>query len=628
MNARDALTASSGALLIAALAAHVTGASQVAAVLLSVSALLSLGPIARRALRALRVRAFSIDLLVTIAIVGALIIGEATEAAVVGFLFLFGAWLEARTLERTRRSLLALVALAPTRATIDRDGGRVAVDVEDVLPGERVIVTTGERIAVDGTVLTGDAWVDESTLTGEPSPVHRVAGERVRAATLLTSGYLEVEAELIGAETTYGRIIDLVEEAQESRTRRQRFLERFARYYTPGVLLASLLVFALTRDVEFALVFLVIACPGALVISVPVAAVAGLGAIARQGVLIKSGEALEALASADTLVVDKTGTLTLGRPAVTEVVAEPGVARGDVLESAAAVESASEHPLGAAIVAAARTRGLPLGRPEDIYVLTGAGISGRHEGRRIAVGTPDFVTEFGAPPGVAALTRADRLEEEGASVVFVADERRLLGLIAIADQPRAEAADAIRRLRAAGIERVVALSGDADGPTRRVAEALGVDEAHGRLLPADKAAAVADLQASGRTVVMLGDGVNDAPALARADVGVAMGVGGTDASVETADVVLLGDRLDQFAHARRVARATVRVMRQNTALALATVAVLLVGVLSRDIGLAGGMLVHEASVLLVIVNALRLTRMRGPAATEASRLPLVEEARR
>ncbi len=627
MTARDAVTASSGALLLAALAAHLAGAGAVATALLTVSALLSLGPIAWKALRALRVRAFSIDLLVTIAIIGALIIGEATEAAVVGFLFLFGAWLEARTLERTRRSLLALVALAPTRATLERDGERVTVDVEDVLPGERVIVTTGERIAVDGTVLAGDAWVDESTLTGEPSPVRRLAGERVRAATMLTSGYLEVEAELIGAETTYGRIIELVEEAQESRTRRQRFLERFARFYTPGVLLASLLVFAVTRDVEFALVFLVIACPGALVISVPVAAVAGLGSIARQGVLIKSGEALELLASADTLVVDKTGTLTLGRPVVTRIDAEPGVDRDELLADAAAVESASEHPLGAAIVEAARTRGLDLPRPQDIYVLSGAGISGRHEGRRIAVGSPDFVTEFGTPPGVAALTRADRLEEEGATVVFVADERRLLGLIAIADRPRAEAADAVRGLRAAGIARVVALSGDADGPTRRVAEELGVDEAHGRLLPADKAAAVADLQASGRTVVMLGDGVNDAPALARADVGVAMGVGGTDASVETADVVLLGDRLDQFAHARRVARATVRVMRQNTALALATVAVLLAGVLSRDIGLAGGMLVHEASVLLVIVNALRLTRMRGPAAAQA-RLPLAEEARR
>ena len=627
MTARDAVTASSGALLLAALTAHLAGAGAAATALLTVSALLSLGPIAWKALRALRVRAFSIDLLVTIAIIGALIIGEATEAAVVGFLFMFGAWLEARTLERTRRSLLALVALAPTRATLERDGERVTVDVEDVLAGERVIVTTGERIAVDGTVLAGDAWVDESTLTGEPSPVRRLAGERVRAATMLTSGYLEVEAELIGAETTYGRIIELVEEAQESRTRRQRFLERFARFYTPGVLLASLLVFAVTRDVEFALVFLVIACPGALVISVPVAAVAGLGSIARQGVLIKSGEALELLASADTLVVDKTGTLTLGRPVVTRIDAEPGVDRDELLADAAAVESASEHPLGAAIVEAARTRGLDLPRPQDIYVLSGAGISGRHEGRRIAVGTPDFVTEFGTPPGVAALTRADRLEEEGATVVFVADERRLLGLIAIADQPRAEAADAIRLLRAAGIARVVALSGDADGPTRRVAEELGVDEAHGRLLPADKAAAVADLQASGRTVVMLGDGVNDAPALARADVGVAMGVGGTDASVETADVVLLGDRLDQFAHARRVARATMRVMRQNTALALATVAVLLAGVLSRDIGLAGGMLVHEASVLLVILNALRLTRMRGPAAAQA-RLPLAEEARR
>ena len=577
------------------------------------SSLLAGYPIALRAVQALRAKAFSIDLLVTIAVVGALVIGEYVESAVVSFLFLFGAWLEARSLDRTRASLRELVDLAPTRATVLRDGRRVTVDADEVLEGETVLITNGERIAVDGAVLIGTAAVTEASITGEPVPVTKRVGDRVFAGTIAESGYLEVVADRVGDETTFARIIELVEEAQESRTRRQRFLERFAQVYTPAIVVLAVVVLAWTRDLEFALTFLVIACPGALVISVPVAAVAGLGNIARHGVLVKGGESLEDLAAADTLVLDKTGTLTVGRPVVTAVQALGGLAEDALLTLVAALESTSEHHLARAIVAHAEQRGMPLSSDlTDVEVVTGLGIAGRVGGRPVLAGRRTLLTERGIAVDDRAVLSATAHEQRGATVVHVAVDGRLAGLVAVADEVRVEAADALAKVRDSGIRQVVMLTGDNAHTARLVGERLGLDEVRAGLLPQDKAAFVEELRAQGRRVAMIGDGVNDAPALATADVGIAMGGAGTDVSMETADVVLLTDRLDQFAHARRVARATVRVMKQNTALALLTVGLLVAGVLLQVVQLAGGMLVHEISVLLVILNALRLVRLRGP----------------
>ena len=570
-------------------------------------------PIAVRAWGALRARAFSIDLLVTIAVIGALFIGEYVESAVVAFLFLFGAWLEGRSLERTRASLRELVDLAPTRATVVRGGERATVDADDVEIGETVIVTTGERIAVDGLVASGTASVSEASITGEPVPVHKSPGDRVFAGTVAETGYLEVEADHVGDETTFARIIELVEEAQESRTRRQRFLERFASFYTPAILVVAVIVLALTQDLAFALTFLVIACPGALVISVPVAAVAGLGNIARHGVLIKDGEALEDLAVADTLVLDKTGTLTVGRPVVTSVHAIGDRSSDDLLGLTASLESTSEHHLGRAIVAEARSRGMPLSTDlADVEVVPGLGLQASVDGRTVVAGRAGLLADHGIDADADALETATSLEQEGATVVHVAVDGRYAGLIGIADRVRDEAAAAIAHLREGGISHIAMLTGDNEHSARIVADRLGIDEVHAGLLPADKARIVSDLRAGGRRVVMVGDGVNDAPALATADVGVAMGGAGTDVSMETADVVVLTDRLDQLAHAKRVARATLSVMKQNTALALGTVLLLVAAVLLQLIQLAGGMLVHEISVLLVILNALRLVRIGGP----------------
>jgi heavy metal-(Cd/Co/Hg/Pb/Zn)-translocating P-type ATPase len=633
---RSRIALVSGVLLVLAL-----GAAQFAApigtvwrdVALVAASVLAGFPIAVRAWAALRAKAFSIDLLVTIAVIGALIIGEYVESAVVSFLFLFGAWLEARSLERTRASLRELVDLAPTRATVVRDGERVTVDADDVEVGETVIVTSGERIAVDGIVASGTASVTEASITGESVPVRKEPGDRVFAGTVAEAGYLEVEADHVGDDTTFARIIELVEEAQESRTRRQRFLERFAQFYTPAIIVVAVIVLAWTRDLAFALTFLVIACPGALVISVPVAAVAGLGNIARHGVLVKDGEALEDLATVDTLVLDKTGTLTVGRPVVTFVHTFGDLPEQELLGLTASLESTSEHHLGRAIVAEATSRRMPLSSDlSDVEVVPGLGLQARVDGHVVMAGRAGLLTERGVATKAHALEQATQLEQQGATVVHVAVDGRHAGLIGIADEVREEAASAIAHLREGGIRHIAMLTGDNEHTARLVAGRLGIDEVHAGLLPADKAGIVGDLKAQGRRVVMVGDGVNDAPALATADVGVAMGGAGTDVSMETADVVIMTDRLDQLAHARRVAGATVRVMKQNTALALATVSLLVAAVLLQVIQLAGGMLVHEISVLLVILNALRLVRLDGPrsrgeaaASTEEVDAPLTED---
>ncbi|WP_347353447.1 cation-translocating P-type ATPase [Intrasporangium sp.] len=614
--ARSRITCASGGLLLLALVLSRLPApfgSTWRDGALVAAALLAGFPIAVRAWQAARAKAFSIDLLVSIAVVGALVIGEYVESAAVAFLFLFGAWLEARSLERTRVALRGLVDLAPTRATVRRQGRRVTVDADEVGVGETVLVTSGERIAVDGTVLSGTARVRQAAVTGEPVPVAKAPGERVFAGTVAESGYLELRAERVGDDTTFARVIELVEQAQESRTRRQRFLERFAQVYTPAVVLLAVVVLAATRDLGLALTFLVIACPGALVISVPVAAVAGLGNVARHGVLVKDAEAIEHLAAADTLVLDKTGTLTVGRPVVTAVEPLGELTADELLTLVATLESASEHHLARAVVAYAEQRGMPpTSSPTDVAVLPGLGIAGRVAGRPVLAGRRELLTTHSVAVDGAAVKRATAHEQGGASVVHVAVDGRLAGLVAVADEVRQEAAPALERLRVSGIRRVVMLTGDNAPTARLVGDRLGIADVRAGLLPDDKARLVGQLRAGGHRVAMVGDGVNDAPALATADVGIAMGRSGTDVSLETADVVLLTDRLDQLAHARDVARATVRVMKQNTVLALVTVGLLVAGVLLQVVQLAGGMLVHELSVLLVILNALRLVRLRGP----------------
>ncbi len=594
----------SGVLLLAGFLAWATGFSVAQAWILIAASVVAGAPIAYRALMALRYRTFSIDLLVTIAVIGALIIGEYVESAVVAFLFLFGAYLEQRSLERTRTSIRELVEATPSRALLLQHGNEVEVDVDEITEGDIVLVKTGDSLPVDGSIIEGEGHVQQAAITGEPVPVRRAVGDEVFAGTTLENGYLKVRANKVGDDTTYAQIIELVEDAQDAKAPRQQFLDRFAAVYTPLIIVAAVVFGLVTQNVELALIFLVIACPGALVIATPVAIVAGIGNGAKRGVIFKGGDAVERLAKVDTVVLDKTGTLTRGAPQLTGVTSLSG-SEDNLLRLAASLEQASEHPLARAIVAAAQSRNLTLSDPEQVEITRGVGISGLVNGKTVTIGSSRSLD--GMSVSDSLIWEAAAAESSGATVSYVVADGQILGYVTIADQLRAGAKEAIASLHRGGIDRVVLLTGDNPRAASHVANIAGIDEFHAQLLPEDKVDHVQLLIDEGANVAMVGDGLNDAPALASADVGIAMGAG-TDLSVETADVVLAGNRLDQLAHAQRLARKTVRLMTQNTVIALGTVALLLLGVVFERVGMSIGMLVHEASVLAVILNALRLTR--------------------
>lgn len=610
MNARQTsfLTLISGLLLLSAALLHGAGWPEGQRTVLLIATLVAGVPIAYKAYRAILGKAFSIELLVTIAVIGALYLGEYVESAAVTFLFLFGAFLESRTLEKTRSSLKSLIDMSPLEAIILRKGVETRVTVEELAEGDHVVIRSGERVAVDGTVMKGRAAVNESPLTGEAVPVNKTVGDSLFSGTMIDNGYVEVLAEKVGEDTVFARMIELVEEAQESKSKTQKFLDRFARIYTPSAVLLSILVFLVTGKLDMAITFLVIACPGALVIGAPVSIVSGIGNGARHGVLIKGGEVMENLSRVDTVVFDKTGTLTRGRPALREILSY-NMDSNELLRLAAEAETVSEHHLGLTIVKEAAKRNLPLsGKPDQAEIIKGSGIRVVTGGISVAVGNRNLMESEGIAVSTSAEEDASRLEKLGNTVVFVAVDGILEGLLAIADEIRPEAGQAIRKLRESGVNRFIMLTGDNRHTAELVGRKLGIDEVHAGMLPDGKADFIGKLKEQGYRVAMAGDGINDAPAIATADIGLAMGEGGTDIAMETADVVLMADRLDQFAHAYSLAKATVRNMKQNTFFAVGTVALLLFGVLTGQVFLASGMFIHELSVLLVILNAVRLGR--------------------
>lgn len=604
---KNILTLVSGGLLLAALVTYLLNPSNpVRDFYLIVAAIIAGIPIAIKAVQALRLRAFSIDLLVTIAVVGALIIGEYTEAAVVSFLFLFGDYLEGRTLNKTRSALKSLMDMAPLEATILKDGNRITIPVEEVKVGDHVIVQPGARIPVDGQVLTGRSFINESAITGESVPVLKRRGDQVFSSTVSDDGYLEILAEKVGGDTTFSKIIELVEEAQETKAPTQKFMERFAAYYTPAILFLSILVGLFTQNTHLALTFLVIACPGALVISVPVSIVAGIGNGAKNGILFKGGDKMENLAKVDAVVFDKTGTLTQGKPMVTDIKTF-GMGIEGVLKLAAEVEMASEHPLGKAIVEEAGELGLELDRkPSEVEILKGHGMRAKLESGQVYIGNLSGATKSELSIDEEVRTYMHRQQKKGTTPVVVVVDGEVRGIISIADRVRSEASTAVHQLRENGIERQIMLTGDNEAVARQVADKLGVDEFSAELLPDEKVNRIKGFKNSGHKVAMVGDGINDAPSIATADVGIAMGGTATDVTMQTADVILMSDNLDKLPYAIQLAKATVRNMKQNTAIALITVVFLLVGVLMNHIHLASGMLIHEISVIVVIVNAIRL----------------------
>ncbi len=580
-------------------------------------------PIFKKAFGALRYRIVGIDALVTIAVVGAIAIGEFWEAAAVTYLFSLGDYLESRTIEKTRSSIKALLDLAPDTVRVRRSGSEAELRPEEVLVGDIVIVKPGEKIGVDGRVMEGSGYVNQATITGESLPVHREAEKEVFSGTILESGYLVIEARKVGDDTSFARILHMVEEAQDRKAKTQKFLESFSRWYTPAIVVSAALLFVITRDIELALTLLVIACPGALVISAPVAIIAGIGNGAKRGFLVKGGDIMEKLGKVKVVAFDKTGTLTIGAPEVQTIRSfDPGLSEDELLALAAMGESYSEHPLAKAVIAKAGAAGVAgaagaagsidgsgtLEAPSESRIIAGRGVAFNVGGKDYLIGSRSLLAERGLRLDAEQEKAVQAEESKGRTVVLLSSAAAALGYIAIADSPRPEAKAAIAALRGLGIPHVAMLTGDNPRAAAAIAGELGIDEVRAELLPEDKVKAIDSLKKTFGTVAMVGDGVNDTPALAAADLGIAMGGAGSDVAMETADVVLSSVDLTRLAYGLALGRATVRVMKQNIYFALVVAGSLLAGVLVKTVNLSFGMLVHEASVLLVILNAVRLLK--------------------
>jgi Cd2+/Zn2+-exporting ATPase len=574
-------------------------------------------PIFLKAYQALRMKAFSIELLVSIAVVGGLSIQEYSETAIVSFLFLFGDYLEVRTLEKTRSSLKELVEKTPQVAAVFQSGVYITIPIEKVKTGDRIMIRSGEKIPVDGTIANGHAFLSEAAITGESVPVWKNEEDKVYCGSTLDSGYIEVIAEKVGDDTTFARIIQLVEEAQESKTKMERFLDKFSRYYTPAVVLLSIIVFAFTRNLNQSITFLVVACPGALVIGAPVSNIAGIGNGAKNGVIVKGGEVMDQFSKVDTVIFDKTGTLTIGKPQVTAIKMYKPLDENELLQVAASAESISEHPLGKTIVKEAERRKLTVsGVPEAGEVMKGNGIRATIKGEEWLIGNKRLLNSEQIEISEEAACYAVDQGKKGNTVIYVAVAGSLAGIISVADQIREDAPKALQELRKNGIKKMVMLTGDTKYTAQLVAEELGLDEYHAELLPEQKVEYVNKLKKAGHVVAMGGDGINDAPAIAAADIGLAIGEGGTDLSMETADIVLMSDQLLQFSHAYALSKATIKNMKQNTYFAISIAMILLLGVLFGIVHLASGMFIHEASVLAVILNAMRLRQFKLKSGTK------------
>ena len=565
----------------------------------------------RDAWQSLKSRRFDIDTLMIVAAAGAAALGAWEEGALLLFLFSLGHALEHMAMDRARRAIEALADLAPKTAIVQRDGAEIEVRVEDLLRGDRVIVKPGQRIPADGQVTSGNSAVDQAPITGESMPVDKQPGDKVFAGTVNGEGMLMVEVTRLARESTLSRMVEMVAEAQTQKSPTQRFTDRFERIFVPVVLVgAGLLIvlpplfgFPFTESFYRAMAVLVAASPCALAIATPSAVLSGIARAARGGVLIKGGAHLESLGTLTAIAFDKTGTLTVGKPKLTDVVAV-GAGEETLLRIAAAVESRSAHPLAQAVVAEATARGLTWSEAGEVEAVTGKGMRAVFDGKKVAIGnTRLFEAE---PIPEAILHQAECLGTEGKTIMLVQADGRFLGVLGLADTPREGAREVLTRLHEIGIRKTIMLTGDNERVGRAIADTIGLDEVQAGLMPEDKVAAMEALGQHHGQVAMVGDGVNDAPAMARATVGIAMGGAGTDVALETADVALMADDLSKLPFAVALSRASRRIIRQNLFVSLGVVALLIPATLFGWAGIGLAVLVHEGSTLVVVVNALRL----------------------
>ncbi len=574
---------------------------------LIIASILGVAPIAIQAYQALRVKVVSIDVLVTIAVAGAFIIRNFEESAIVTFLFLFGAFLEMRTLNKTRSAIKELTEMAPESALKQMKNGEFEeIEVDEVNVSDVLLVKTGAKVPVDGTVLTGEGNINEASITGESLPVRKEKSSNVFAGTILDNGTIQIVADRIGEDTTFGKIIEMVEDAQDSKSEAERFIDRFSKYYTPAVLIIGFIVWLFSRNVELAITILVLGCPGALVIGVPVSNVSGIGNGARHGVLLKGSEVINDFSKLDTMVFDKTGTLTVGNPSVS-VTEYYGDNTNEALSYLASIEQESDHPLAKAVLE--EIGETTFREVEDTEVVKGGGIVARVNGYRIAVGNVALMKQENVELNEKMKVDIEHLEKDGNSLVITSVDGKLKVVMGIRDQIRPGVKEDLLKIKKLGVESLIMLSGDNQGTVDVVSHELGLTEAHGNMLPEDKSTFVKNLiEEKNQIVAFVGDGVNDSPSLALANIGIAMGTG-TDVAIETSDVVLMNSDFSRLPHALGLTKATARNMKQNIFIALGVVLLLLGSVLfSEWMNMSIGMLVHEGSTLVVILNGMRLLR--------------------
>ena len=573
--------------------------------------------VAPRAWNALRRLRPDMNLLMMIAVVGAVGIGEWFEAAVVTFLFALSLALESWSIGRARRAVEALLAIAPPTAhLLAGDGTTLEINAADVKVGARVLVKPGERIPLDGTVRRGVSHVNQAPITGESLPVEKAVGAEVFAGTINGDGALEVEVTRLVGETALAQIIRMVGEAQSRRAPSEQWVDKFAQVYTPAVFAAAVLIATvppLLSGGDFgtwfyrALVLLVIGCPCALVISTPVSIVASLAAAARNGVLVKGGTFIESPARLRAVALDKTGTLTEGSPRVVDVLPMNGHSETELLKAMGALEAHSDHPLARAIVTYVRERGVEFAPAEDAQAIQGRGMTARIDGKRYWLGSHRYLEELGQETP-AVHDRLETMSSAGRTIVVMGKDDHVCGFVTLADAVRSESAEAIRALHQAGVERVIMLTGDNRPTAERIARETGIEEVRAELLPADKVQAVEDLVKRYGTVAMIGDGVNDAPAMGRATIGIAMGAAGSDAAIEAADVALMSDDLSKLPWLIRHSRRTLAIIRQNVVLSLGVKAVFVALTFAGYATLWAAIAADMGVSLIVIANALRLLR--------------------
>ncbi|HOT06971.1 MAG TPA: cation-translocating P-type ATPase [Methanotrichaceae archaeon] len=574
-------------------------------VLYLIAALVGSSFIWMSALRGIRERDFTADIPVSIATMAAIAIGEYSAAAVVAVLLLLGGLLEEFVAARANQSLVSLAGLLPDKVTVRRNGGDLVVCLEDVDVGDLVLVRSGDRIAVDGEVVSGSASVNQAAITGESLAVEKKPGDQVYAGTLSEVGALEIRVSKIGGDTALGHIRSLIEEAQSHKPPIERLLNRYAKIYMPLALISGGLLWLWSGDVMRAITMLIVFCPCVIVLATPTALVAAIGNAAARGSLVKKGETIEVLSEVDTVVFDKTGTLTSGKPRLLHIIATGNMTEETLLKRAAIAEKFSEHPFGRALVSAALGKEETLQDPEFFEALPGQGIRARAEGEEVILGRPNVLKKQGiaVPPEIE--DSAGSLEESGCSVVLAGIGGRAEGLFAFEDELRLESSPVVRRLGDLGLN-VAIVSGDNHAATQRVALSIGVKNLFSEKMPHEKVDIVKALQSEGHKVAFVGEGVNDGPALAQADVGIAMGISGTDVAMQTADIGLLSDDLSKMPHLIMVSRKAIATIKHNLIFSLGVLAIAVALTIPGILTPVTGAMLHELSSVPVIVNSMRL----------------------